>query len=310
MKKRFSFGWVLSVLIMSCVLTAGFEFAKGMVMSSVEAADSGLFGDIDSDGRITMKDAMIIAQYYNKNFVQFETVEWSDLIHSSVSGSDVTTVTETTETTRATTKTTASSTVATRASSSTVYLLRWGVTEIPITTVADSSGTTYTTPVPAKGNKIVTAGELDELCASVDLKLTAQHYVVQADTLWQKISHPDLLCGIVQNNSQDEIKNLVITYYAWDNNNLPVLFTNKWTKNAYYPNEVHYDGVNLLPGDTYGEYAGCEVQLGMEVTTFRAVVKSYDRFDGTTWENPYYDYFDKMYNGKKLTSNMCIEVPI
>lgn len=289
MKKRFSFGWVLSVLIMSCVLTAGFEFAKGMVMSSAEAADSGSFGDIDSDGRITMKDAMIIAQYYNKNFVQFETVEWSELIQKSTDTTPIdTTPTETTTT-------------------EINYTGLWK-REIPITTVSGDSGTTYTTPAPASGMRIITAGELDDLCSSVPLPVVKQYYSV--DSLDFKSLYPDILNAVVQNNSNDDIKNMVIAFFAWDKNNLPVLLKSSSGLFGSYQKNISYSGINLVPGGTYGESNGFGVTTGLGIITFRSIVVSYETFDGTTWENPYLDYFVEMYSGKKLTQNMYIEVPI
>lgn len=37
-----------------------------------------------------------------------------------------------------------------------------------------------------------------------------------------------------------------------------------------------------------------------EIKSFKAIVVSYETFDGDTWDNPYYEDFCSLYEGKKL----------
>ena len=36
------------------------------------------------------------------------------------------------------------------------------------------------------------------------------------------------------------------------------------------------------------------------IATFKAIVVSYETFEGKTWNNPYYEDFCSLYEGKKL----------
>ena len=67
-----------------------------------------------------------------------------------------------------------------------------------------------------------------------------------------------------------------------------------------YIKEVSYDDINLTAGGTYGEDSGLQLDENEGIATFKVIVVSYETFEGTTWENPHYDTFCSLYEGKKM----------
>ena len=140
---------------------------------------------------------------------------------------------------------------------------------------------------------------LEEALMEQPLAVIETEYVVQNDEY--KALYPDLLQAIIQNNTQSDIKNVVVAFVAWDKNNLPVKIKGSidFTEGSYVK-KVDYSDVNLIPGGTYGSENGYAVDEKCNIETFKAIVVSYEDFDGNTWENPFFDDFCSLYKGKKL----------
>ncbi len=52
----------------------------------------------------------------------------------------------------------------------------------------------------------------------------------------------------------------VVAYVAWDENNLPVKIEGDMDFNGgSYVKEVNFDGINLVPGGTFGENSGYSI---------------------------------------------------
>jgi len=117
-----------------------------------------------------------------------------------------------------------------------------------------------------------------------------------------KSLYPDVLQAILVNNTEYDIKDVVVAFVAWDENNLPVLLKGQFDYNAAsYVRRASYSGVNMVPGSTYGENTGMGLDASVNgIVTVKAIVASYVTFDGETWENPEYDAFIEEYAGKKL----------
>jgi len=66
-----------------------------------------------------------------------------------------------------------------------------------------------------------------------------------------------MLQAIVQNNTELDIKDIVIAYVAWDANNLPIKLKGSMDfSNGAYIKHVNFEGVNLIPSATYGKNNG------------------------------------------------------
>ena len=55
----------------------------------------------------------------------------------------------------------------------------------------------------------------------------------------------------------------------------------------------------MAAGGTYGKDSGFQLDENLEIATFKAMVVSYETYDGTEWENPQYKNFCSLYEGKK-----------
>ena len=130
--------------------------------------------------------------------------------------------------------------------------------------------------------------------------ISSTSLIVQSDEY--KSLYPDLLQATIVNNSEDDVKDVTVAFMAWDNNNLPVLLKTQFDFSAAaYVKQGNYTGVNLVPGGTYGENAGLKLDESVKnVATVKAIVVSYETFDGETWINPLYEQYVEQYEGKKL----------
>lgn len=119
------------------------------------------------------------------------------------------------------------------------------------------------------------------------------------------------LQAIIANKSKDDIKNAVVAFVAWDKNNLPIKIKGDWDfTDGDYIKYVNYNDINLVPGKTYGRNGGYEVDSTCtNIKRYKAVVISYETFEGKTWMNPYADAWEQMYGGgKRLTTDLHVDV--
>ncbi len=150
----------------------------------------------------------------------------------------------------------------------------------------------------------------DKLLMELPVSIVKTKYTVQDEKY--KSLYPDLLQAVLQNNTDEDIKSAVIAFVAWDKNGLPVKITGYLSfGGGSYVNEVQYGDINLAAGSTYGDESGLQLDDSTkDIDTFKAVVVSYETFEGSTWENPYYDAFCKLYGEKKLNPEATIEVKV
>lgn len=101
---------------------------------------------------------------------------------------------------------------------------------------------------------------------------------------------------IVQNNTQKVVKSYVVSILAYDSAGYPL-------KIEYnnYESLVEYEGANVQPGTTYGKDNYGSISYEEEkISSALACVKQVEYYDGTTWENPYYEYWLEQYKEKPL----------
>jgi len=144
----------------------------------------------------------------------------------------------------------------------------------------------------------LTADELDVLLKEQPLIILKTNYLVQHDR--HKTLYPDMLQAILQNNSTDDIKDATIAFVAWDENGLPVkIKSNSIRSNTAYIMEVNFGDINLVPQKAFGDNNGFAIDESNNIKTFKAIVVSYETFEGVKWYNPYYDTFRTLYEGAK-----------
>ncbi len=145
-------------------------------------------------------------------------------------------------------------------------------------------------------------GAIDEVLSQIEaqaVKVIGTEYLIQDATY--KSLYPDMLSATIQNGSESDIRNAVIAFVAWDENNLPVKIKGDIDlSTGDYVKLVSYNDINLVPGKTYGESSGFSLSTTCSVETFKAIVVSYEPFEGEMWENPLFDKWKAHYGGQKL----------
>ena len=142
------------------------------------------------------------------------------------------------------------------------------------------------------------AEELEELIGQQELKVISTDYIVQDEQY--KALYPDMLQAVLKSEADVDIKTAIVAFVAWDKNGLPVKIKGSIDfSDGSYVREVNYADINLVPGATFGETSGFEVDENCGIETFKAIAVSYETFEGDTWENPYYDAWKDLYEGQK-----------
>ena len=171
----------------------------------------------------------------------------------------------------------------------------------PNTANSQTEAAPATSPAPSQAvEKTLTLEEFDALLAEQPLAVTQTRYVVQDEQY--KSLYPDMLQATLTNHTDTDIKNAVVAFVAWDENNLPVKIEGQFDfGDSSYIKKATYNDVNLAAGATAGENSGFSLSEHCGIKTFKAIVVSYETFDGDTWTNPCYDDFCTLYEEKKLS---------
>lgn len=98
-------------------------------------------------------------------------------------------------------------------------------------------------------------------------------------------------CIVWQNNSNKGIKDVDFVILQYDNNGYPVdaeydMYKYNGIENSY---SCSADSANVVPGGTYGQ--GTYWNIADKATVIKACVRKVKFVDGTTWDNPYFEYW-------------------
>lgn len=145
----------------------------------------------------------------------------------------------------------------------------------------------------------ITESDLAAQIETQEFRVVSTKYVVQHEEY--KSLYPDVLQVILENNTSFDIKNAVVAFVAWDANNLPVKIKGSIDfSDGSYIALVNYNDINMIPNSTYGESSGYEIAQTCNISDFKAIVVSYETFEGDTWKNPLFGEWRKLYEGVKL----------
>lgn len=101
---------------------------------------------------------------------------------------------------------------------------------------------------------------------------------------------------IVKNNTKKVVKSYTVSVLAYDSLGFPL----KIDYNNY-EKLVKSDGANIQPGKTHGKDNYCDIFYEQEkISSALACVTEVEYYDGTTWENPYYEYWIEEYKEKPI----------
>ena len=142
--------------------------------------------------------------------------------------------------------------------------------------------------------------EIEDKAKEQEIKkyMSEQEIIVESAEKFKEW-YSDTISGvkvIVKNNTEKVVKNYVVGILAYDKNGYPL----KIEYNNYV-SSCKFDGANIQPGQTYGQEKYCNIIYENEkIESALACVEKAEYYDGSTWENPYYEYWLNQYKEKPL----------
>lgn len=153
------------------------------------------------------------------------------------------------------------------------------------------------------GIEYLTENELNDVILTQPLYVEETNFIEASQFSYGSDS---MMQAFLYNNSDVPIKNAVVGFCAWDNNGLPIKIKQNisYTEGEYFK-RLNYDGINVMPNETYNgkqgdTYLGMAIDEGLNTTTIKAIVISYEDFDGNKWENPNLIDFKNLYEEKRI----------
>lgn len=114
-----------------------------------------------------------------------------------------------------------------------------------------------------------------------------------------KSLYPDMIQVIVNNKSEKTIKSMNIGCLAYDKNGYPLQIKTEFNfSGGNYEFIGNAPNVNIIPGGRFGDNVGWNLDGSHGISKVLACVKTVSFYDGTTWDNPYYEYWLEQYKEK------------
>ncbi|MDQ0160661.1 DUF5780 domain-containing protein [Alkalibacillus salilacus] len=137
--------------------------------------------------------------------------------------------------------------------------------------------------------------------AKSDQLVVVQESNIVEQSAEHKALYPDMLQMILRNESDKTIENMEVRFLVYDEDGYPV----KTRPSMSVSGKVHEfrgnaESINVQPGETFGRENGWEIESPHDAEEVLSVVKTVDFYDGTTWDNPYYDYWIEEYKDEPL----------
>ena len=153
----------------------------------------------------------------------------------------------------------------------------------------------------------LTQGDIASALSKMPVSVTSASYYVQSNEL--KALYPDMLLATYQNNTEENVRYVEVTFAAWDRNGLPIKLATILSDG--YAMTVSFDGVNLVPGASSLGNQGMELADDIDwsnIATVQAIVSAYESYEGTEWDNPLYDLWAEHVAGQPLNKDATFDV--
>ncbi|MCL2838746.1 MAG: DUF5780 domain-containing protein [Oscillospiraceae bacterium] len=154
-----------------------------------------------------------------------------------------------------------------------------------------------------RGQAFLTVEELDEAIRQQPLFVDSTNFLPSSHF---RIGRDSMIQAILYNNSDVPIRNAVVGFVAWDRNRLPIRIRQRiGISDGNYFSRLNLDTINLMPGTFYrgrvgDTYYGMRIDENLDVSFLKAIVISYEDFDGNHWTNPLLLDFINLYEEKRL----------
>lgn len=124
--------------------------------------------------------------------------------------------------------------------------------------------------------------------------------IIEQDTTYKSL-YPDMIEVIIKNNSNKTIKDYNVAILAYDSNNYPLKIKPQFNYNGgAFEFTGQADNANVVAGATGGRNYGWKLDENHGISKVIAIVKDVTYYDGSKWENPYYNYWIEQYKEKPL----------
>lgn len=124
--------------------------------------------------------------------------------------------------------------------------------------------------------------------------------VEEQNSQWKAL-YPDMLQAFVTNKSDKTVKNMNVGFLAYDSNGYPLKIKTQFSySGGNFEFTGNADNINLVSGSQFGAGVGWKLDEKHGISTIKACVKDATFYDGTTWNNPYYQYWIEQYKEKQI----------
>ena len=141
--------------------------------------------------------------------------------------------------------------------------------------------------------------EIEKYKNEQEVSVESTRIIVQDDRY--KALYPDMIEVVIKNNSSKTIKDYNVAILAYDSNNYPLKIKPQFNYNGGgFEFTGQADNVNVVAGATGGKDYGWKLDQNHGISKVISIVKDVTYYDGSNWENPYYNYWIEQYKEKQL----------
>ena len=131
--------------------------------------------------------------------------------------------------------------------------------------------------------------------------ITVENTRILVQSTDYKTLYPDMFEVVIKNNSGKTIRSYKVSMLGWDSNGYPLKIKQSFLDNVgSYEFLGQADNVNVIDGKTFGKNSGWSLEEGHNISKTKAVVIEAEFYDDTIWENPYYEFFLKKFEGQPI----------
>ncbi len=157
-------------------------------------------------------------------------------------------------------------------------------------------------------NVIGTTVSKEQALATLKDNLSKEKVVAINEAVHKEMEDGNIMLSAdLKNNSDKQVKELVVAFAAWDIDGNPILLKSaSGTSEDAYIKRIGMGDVTVAAGQTWLADAGEDVtgyKVSPELSNIayvKAVVVSFSLEDGGSWSNPYYDQWKTTYENVKL----------
>lgn len=124
--------------------------------------------------------------------------------------------------------------------------------------------------------------------------------IIEQDTQYKSL-YPDMVQWIIENKSDNVIKNYTVSILGYDNNGYPIKVTGQIDYSSGFEKLVLGEAVNIQPSETHGEGYGYKLSQNHQLAYALVLVSELEFYDRDKWENPYYSIWLEKYKEKPVS---------